>query len=99
MNGTGIGTSTTGKPRSSAEARNAVVSGGTNMSLRHSQAGDAGVVKTLQVGALGGRAARQRHARRHDHLGSEQPRRRVLELADVRPRHPARRPRLAGHQA
>ena len=52
MNGTGIGTSTTGNPRSPAAARKAPVSGGTNRLLGQGQAGHPGVVEPLEVGPL-----------------------------------------------
>ncbi len=51
------------------------------------QGRDARVVEAFEVGPLAGGRPGHRHARRHDHLGAGQPGRRVLELADVRPRH------------
>lgn len=51
------------------------------------ESGYPGVVKPLQIGALSGRGTGDRQARRHDHLGAQEPGRRVGELAGVRPGH------------
>ena len=59
-----------------------------HQALGQRQAGDPGVVEPLQVGALPLGGPGHADSRRHDHFGSEQPWRRILKLADVRPGHP-----------
>jgi hypothetical protein len=63
--------------------------------LGQRQAGNARVVEPFEVGALPLGAARHGDPGRHDHFGAEQPGRRILQFAHVRPGHPpcdARRP-------
>lgn len=51
------------------------------------ESGYPGVVQPLQIGTLSGRGTGDRQARRHDHLGAQEPGRRIGELAGVRPGH------------